>query len=405
MSHPLHGAGVQLLKILSNHAEVIMKAYLNGHISELELTPSQLKKLMDAQILWRPEAGEDLRLRRSVRQLLESGLADERGRQVDANIGSRLAVIRTLVANYKEALHRSSYREADIFLEELAEARYGLTESLQRSVRGLWNRIHNEFGYVATVSAKIRENQLAQSQVDELLDQLELIRFDEMAELAGSDRELRRLLIVSLQRSHAKVSHELNSAQSRLLVLLGQFREHLERSQLLKGFTLFVSQNPDYRIRDYTAEPIPNDLFNQATSFIQPAAINVNEIDHQQSLLEIVAKLKRVSELANSSEKRKAQTFELEQQQLINVQAEPIKQAVDDYFCHVIESGQNTSALAFLEQKNYPFDGELWLYQVIAGYEGLTLSEQAYFAIDKHGESHPDYSGNFVIKDVEMGLR
>ncbi|GLP95362.1 phosphoenolpyruvate carboxylase [Paraferrimonas sedimenticola] len=403
MSQSVKKAGVKLLRTLSNHAEVIMQAYTSGHVDETQLSPAQLKKLMEAQVLWRPQAGEDLRLRRAVRNLLESGLADERNRQVDANMAGRLARIRTTVANYKESMHRGAYREADVFLEELAETSYSLSESLQRSVRGLWHRIHNEFGYVSSVSAKIRENQLAQQQVSELLDQLELLKFDELAELAGSDRDLRRLLIVSLQQTHAEVSFELASAQTRLLRLLGKFREHLERSQLLKGFVLHCRQNPDYQPRDYAAESHPSELFNQAPGFIRSAAINTQDLEHRDAMLPLLAKLKIRRDKADEA-LQAGEAFSLEEQTQIQVEAEPIKQAVDDFFCEVIDSGETRSALAYLKQQELDFDPELWIYRVIAGYEGLNAEEQAYFALDRDGQKHQAFD-NYIIEDVTMGLR
>jgi ribosomal protein L31 len=45
------------------------------------------------------------------------------------------------------------------------------------------------------------------------------------------------------------------------------------------------------------------------------------------------------------------------------------------------------------------------LYQVIGGYQGLSMEEQDYFAIDTTGEPHPIYTGNYIITDVELGLR
>ncbi len=85
--------------------------------------------------------------------------------------------------------------------------------------------IDNEFGYVGTLNAKIRENELAQAQVSERLNGLELISFEELAEAAGERRELRRLLVANLQRTVSACTQELSIVQGRLLELLGRFRQ------------------------------------------------------------------------------------------------------------------------------------------------------------------------------------
>ena len=210
MSSNLHQAGVKLLRLLGRHAELVMDTYLGGSIDEEKLEPGTVKKLTDNGILWRPEPGEPLRLSRNVRALLEDGLKDERNRQINANVGSALATIKTLASHYREARASVDYSAAEAYLADLSEQVYSFTENLRYSIRVLWGRINNEFGYVGSISAKIRENELAQSQVSELLNGLEMIEFRDLGELAGDIRELRRLLVTSLQETLSSCAQELS---------------------------------------------------------------------------------------------------------------------------------------------------------------------------------------------------
>ena len=199
MNQNLFQSGVKLLNALSRHSEVIMRAYLVGSVGASDMSPKVLEQLLQLGVLWRPEQDGDYRLKSAVRNLLEGSLQDERNRQIDTNMASALAAIKTLAQHYKEALHYGRFAESQGHLSDLREHVYALTESLANHVRLLFSRINNEFGYVASVDAKIRENQLAQSQVTDLLNQIEMIQFDEMSELAGNNRDLRHLLVVALQ--------------------------------------------------------------------------------------------------------------------------------------------------------------------------------------------------------------
>ncbi|MFQ6372590.1 phosphoenolpyruvate carboxylase [Shewanella sp. YIC-542] len=406
MSSNLHQAGVKLLRLLGRHAELVMDAYLGGSVDEEKLEPATVKKLTDNGILWRPEAGESLRLSRNVRALLEDGLKDERNRQINANVGSALATIKTLANHYREARASVDYSAAEAYLADLSEQVYSFTESLRYSIRVLWGRINNEFGYVGSISAKIRENELAQSQVSDLLNGLEMFEFSELGELAGDIRELRRLLVTSLQETLSTCAQELSVVQGRLLELLGRFRKIQGRTRLLKGWLLYTDLHPEYEVADHVAHKQVPALFNQAQPLMVPAAVDVHNAQHEPQLLTLVANIKSIMRHAQpQSAVQQAQAVEVLADEAFDLPDNPLKQAVDGYFCAVIDSGRNQSALAYLAEQQLPWDAESWLFQVIGGFEGLSDEHKRYFALEPLGEAHPQYSGNFIIRDVEVGLR
>ncbi|MCW8107800.1 phosphoenolpyruvate carboxylase [Alteromonas ponticola] len=406
MNQNLRQSGVKFLNALSRHADLIMQVYLTGSLDEREHSPKVIDNLIQLGVLWRPDEEVGLRLKNAVRSLLESSLHDERNRQLDANIGSALASLKTLAHHYKEALAHSRYAESEAHLSDLTEHVYGLTESLSNSVRTLFSRINNEFGYVASIDAKIRENELAQSQVSELLKQLEMFRFEELSELAGNNRELRHLLIVTLQHSFSRVTQELSIVQARLLALLGRFREFRGRTRLLKGFMLHMEQKPDFAPGNYTKLTHVPMLFNQAANLIVPAAVDVKRVEHENDLQQLVGTIKALNRSRQQEQpERAAQKITIEKQSAVVFEEDKLKQAVEGYFCDVIATGKRITALEYLNENALDFDAEAWIYQVIGGYQGLTLEEQTYFAIETTGESHPVYSGNYIIEDVELGLR
>lgn len=405
MSSNLHQAGVKLLKQLGRHADIIMDTYLAGALNEEAHDPSVVEKLKQAGILWRPEPDQALRLKRSVRALLEEGLSDERNRQIDANVGSALATIKTLASHYKEARHNADYSAAEAYLADLSEHVYSFADSLRYSIRLLWGRINNEFGYVGTINAKIRENELAQSQVSELLNGLELCQFSELGEIAGDIRELRKLLVTTLQETISDCAQELSAVQGRLLELLGRFRQIRGRTRLLKGWLLYTSLHPDYRPADHVSQQAVPSLFNRAEPILAPAAVDVHNSSQELELLNLVAHIKAISRhvvVVGAREQEVA--VPIGPSEDFDLPDNPLKQAVDGYFIEVIASGLRQSALEYLVDKGLPWDPESWIYQVIGGYEGLADEHKAYFELEPLGEAHPTYSGNFIIRDVELWL-
>ena len=314
MSQALIQTGTRLLNALGKHSDLIMQAYIGGTVDEQNHSPKVLEQLVQLGVLWRPESQSELRLKSAVRTLLEGSLQDERNRTINANIGASLASLKTLAEHYKEALHYNKYNESAAHMSDLTEHVYQLSESLSNSVRVLFGRITNEFGYVSSVDAKIRENELAQGQVTDLLSQLECFRFDELSEIAGSNRELRHLLVVSLQQRFSKAAQELSVVQARLIDLLGRFREFQGRTRLLKGYLLHMEQHPDFAPGNYTNLTQVPILFNQSNSVISAAAPDVNNVEHENDYQEIVSSLTHIHQ-------RKGKHDEADEPQDIDVES------------------------------------------------------------------------------------
>ncbi|MBU2918029.1 phosphoenolpyruvate carboxylase [Psychrosphaera sp. F3M07] len=406
MNINLNKSGVSLLNALSNHSELIMQAYFSGSVNEAEYSPNIIQSLIDLKVLWRPESDVQLRLRPSLRTLLEESLQDESNRQIDANIGNLLATLTTQAEHYKEALAHQKYNESQAHLSDLTEHVYTLTETLSTNVRLLWSRISNEFGYVSSVDAKIRENELAQTQVTDMLNQLSMFHFDTLSQLAGSHRELRHLLVITLQSAFATSTQELSLVQSKLLELLGRFREFKGRTRLLKGFMLHMEQKPDFTPVNYsTLSQVPN-LFNRADGIIKAAAPDIHNVEHEFELTSLVNNLRSVNRLWQGKLNREvANPLILEQETSVSLEEDLLKNAVENYFCEVIDSGQNTRALDYYNKHDLTFDQEVWIYQVLGAFQGLPDSERQYFDIDLEGVPHQVFDGNFIIQDIELGLR
>lgn len=405
MSTNLHQAGVKLLKQLGRHSELIMDVYLSGSVSENSDNGAAIEKLRKADILWRPEPDQELRLKRSVRALLEEALSDERNRQIDSNVGSSLASIKTLACHYKEARQNVDFGATEAYLSDLSEHVYSFAEGLRYSIRVLWSRINNEFGYVGTINAKIRENELAQSQVTELLNGLAMFQFSELGEIAGDIRELRKLLVTTLQETLSDCTQELSVVQGRLLELLGRFRQIKGRTRLLKGWLLYTDLHPDYKPVDHVSHKHLPVLFNRAEAILAPAAVDVHNTSYEAELLDIVSRVKAISRTPHELSVREHDvSVSLSKAEDFAIPDNPLKLAVDNYFCAVIDSGRSQSALEYLSENELPWDKESWLYQVICGYEGLAQEHKDYFELESIGEPDPIYTGNFIIRDVELGF-
>ena len=166
-----------------------------------------------------------------------------------------------------------------------------------------------------------------------------------------------------------------------------------------------MEQQPDFAPGNYanlTNVPV---LFNQSASIIATAAPDVNNVEHEADYQHIVAALSHIHKRQSKHEDTKPADIDVTAQSTVSLEKDPLQKAVEDYFCDVIDSGQPKTALDYFEQHALEFDPEVWIYQVIGGYQALDEQDKQFFALEPHGKNDKVYTGNFYISDITLGLR
>lgn len=409
MSESFRKSGIHFLKSLGRHAELILDTYVEGVVpSHYEDDGKAIDALIQQQVLWRPDDHEGLHLTRSVRGLLEQALKDERNRQIDLNIGSSIAVIKTLIGHYKEAQAKGNYRDAAAYSRDIGETVFTIIESLRGNVRSLWHHINNEFGLVGTLSAKIRENELAKQQVEFILNGLEMFDFQELSELSGINAQLRRLLVVNLQRTVSSCSTELQSVQNRLRYMMTHFKEAQARSDLIRGYLVFSDNHPEFQPACYPEQSALPVLFNQLEPLMIKGLLDVTIEDHDGDLLAIAQTVTRQDSTKTTEVLIASGPLIFEAMTEVSVQDKPERIAVDAFFCHSLDRrGAKLSALDYYyaHALNLTWSDELWLFAVIGYYFEMDSAARSLFGHEIKAQPHAAFSGNQFITDFEVWTR
>jgi len=406
MSDEIRKSGIQFLKSLSRHADLILDTYLEGVVpANHEDNHKAITTLIQQQVLWRPTEDEGLHLTQAIRNMLEQGLKDERNRQLDINMGSAIATIKTLIGHYKEAQSTGNYRDSNAYLRDIGEQVFSLIESLRRNVHKLWTHINNEFGRVGSLSAKIRENELAQEQVEAILVGLGMFDFKDLAELSGANPQLRKLLVVNLQWEIDKCATELSSAQKRLFRMLGHFKEIRARSALIRGFQVFSEAHPDYQPPCYPELTNMSGLFNVISPIEAKALLNTTIEDHDSVLTQIVQSIKIAAVEQAESPDRQSRAVEIKAMAEVEIEEKPETLAVENFLSHVIETGgQKISALSYYQMIDFILDEEFWLFAVFSYMDSMDEEESSVFKKKLLINTHTEFTGNQFIEDIEVWI-
>lgn len=399
----LHALGVARLSLIGKHSEPLMHAYINGHFDETSINDAALDKLVKARVLHRPDESQPLSLRPDVNSLIASLTEDERKRQINADVAGQLEQIRTRVKHFSDAQYRGDYAASEHHFQLLTEKVHDMTGQFSDAIASLWNRLNSDFGFVSNLGEKIRENELAQKQLRRLLDGFELIDFNELIELAQSSGPLRKLLVSQLQVTISDNSSSLLEVQKRLVELMARFRQQQERAQLITNMAAFLKQHPNFEVGDYPNRSHVPELVNQAAPIIASASVALDKVGDQQVLGDMVRSLdiprsSYVEPLASGGE------FDLEQELAIEAKHQQLKEDVESFFIESFEQDKPLSALDYLHTKGLEWDGEMWLFQVIAEHEGLAYQLRQRFDLVKDKAFENAFNQVEVISDVHLGV-
>jgi len=404
LANNLMRVGAERLALIGKHAEALMQGYLQGEIDETQFSPQALSKLASARILYQPDESKGLMLRPLVMELIASMVTDENRRHINADVADKLEQIEHRVHSYKEAQRLGDYVKAEFAMQLVAEQVHDLTGQFDEAIHSLWHRLNTNFGFVASLSDKIRENQRAQNQIHRLLDGLSLIQFDELIALGDGSPTLRRLLVSQLQ-AHMSVHHRsLLEVQKRLLALMGRFREQQARSLLITNMASYLRQQPQLQVGDYAWRTQVPEIINQAAALSSAAAVSLDETVHHDLYAEMVRDLgaqlaKRELKLPDSAS---AGASELVADAYVETKHQALKEDAERLFLAAVDAPEPVSALTYLQTQALDWDAEIWLFQILAEHQGLPRSERELFGLSRVEVQANAFNHTQVIEDIHI---
>ena len=186
--------GVEHLKLLGRHADLVMRSYYGESIDLLEQDKA-IVRLLDARVFSHVDEQGGPKLGEPARQLIAQLIADERRRKVNPEIGDFLEDIRHRTNQINQAQQQGNHAHADYLFGLLAQDVDDLNSRIIGGLESLWNRLNSDFAFVGSLPEKMVENEKAGQEVERWLEGLKMIDFAELIGLCGSNPRLRSLLV------------------------------------------------------------------------------------------------------------------------------------------------------------------------------------------------------------------
>ena len=401
-SNPLFELGKGRLELIGKHADVLMQGYLAGHVNELAISQQALQKLLEGRVLFYPDE-QSLSLRPIVNELIASLTQDERKRQINSDVGEHLDQIHTRVQSLQAARQKGDYAASEHHMQLLTERVYDMTGQFGDAIESLWHRLNTEFGFVSSLDDKILEIELAQRQLRRILDGFGIINFDDLIQLAGSDGSLRKLLVSQLQTRISEHSGSLLEVQKRLVLLMARFRHQQDRALLINRMGAFLRQHPNFKIGNYANRSQVPAVINQAKGIVAQGFIALDRAQDSYILAELARAVPRQSVVEIATEQQDT-GFSIAEKSTVVTQQNQLAKDVEDFFIRVIDSNEALSGVDYLAEEELTWDAEIWLFQIVAEYEGLPSHSKDSFELKKISAQHSPFNHLHIIQDVQIGM-
>lgn len=404
LTHSLLATGTERLGLIGKHAEVLMKTYVSGELDETQLSERALRKLVHANLIYQPDETRGFILRPQFSDLIASMVADENRRHINADVADKLETMRMRVQSYRDAQRRGDTTKADFQLQLLTEQVHDLAGQFGEAIDSLWHRLNSNFGFVGSLTDKIRENDRAQKQITRLLDGLNLIDFNELIELGEGNVHLRKLLVSQLQRQLSEHHTSLLEVQLRLVELMGRFREQQARSLLIANMAGFLREHPGFAVGNYADRSQVPSLFNHAAGIHPAAAASLDNHLAQQFVADIVRSLPAKPKLPDAEESTRAEVASIADVSEVEARQRQLKADVEAFMLSVIDTQATTSALDYLNHQALQWDPEVWLYQVLSEHQGLQREQRRLFRLQRNEAPASRFNELYLIADLELSF-
>src|SRR5699024_1224310 len=402
--HRLVEEGIKRLRLLARHSQLLMHVYTGGSINEEQASGSAIEQLLHARVLWRADEDGSLRISHKLRELIAEMVADEERRSTHADVASFLQDLRGLNNRYLEAQHKGDYSTLEHVRKLLSDVVDDFNNRFADAIDSLWQRLNSDFGFVHSLTDKIRENTRAQEQARRLHDGLTLIDFDEWIHVAGSHGFLRKLLVSQWQQQVSQHYSSLRLVHARLEQLITRFREQQANVKLVRSMVHYLRTHTQYQPQAYEQRSKVPALFNVAAGMPLLVHPHLESHSDQAAMVALFAALPKRHAEAVAMASAEAVQF-TEQESVAPLQG-AMKQAAEVFFLQVVEqNGAPLSAVQYWQQQQHQWPADIWLFQVLSEYQGLPQSHKKHFVFQPQETPASATNALRLVRDYQLRLK
>ncbi|MBU2874537.1 hypothetical protein [Marinobacter salexigens] len=405
-AHDAHGT----LRALAKYGEAILEAHLrNGNrVPDSDDNLGLIETLEHHRLVWRIGDNEDLQLKKVLVQFLDHITESERRRYASAQVDILWQQLSDLFLEYKEAKKRSALTDIDRLEGEIKECLADVIEDIRNATEAFATYINTGFAYITDLQLRIRENERVIERAGRLITLFESFRIRELAEQAGSDAFLKRLLLRHLPATLESSQKNLSYALNQLRKMLVRMREDQRLSRMVGAFEAHFINNRGFEpsIDHLDLRHVPEYL-NTVEPFQIKGFGDIYDSADDLELIEIAAKARTIPiEIEDKSVPEGMATVNFDVDGETEVEEEdPVEEAIEGLIQQVVDGAlgeRSILASEALASTGLEIDKADWLQAIVSEIESLSDGDQQYIEVIYHRVPHRIYPDNVMVSDLTL---
>jgi len=402
-----------LLRQIGAHDQLLADAYVYGTVNELQSESRKITNLHKVGLLRPDDDIGDYRVTAELKRMLNRLMRKQSSYRQLSDMGKVIDTLDDMVNDYRVSVQNNQQDDAEYYLDQLDDLLYEAKDNLNVSLENMHHAISSQFGFVSTLSAKVRENERALEYAQKLLTELQQIDPESCYEWTDwacpSD----------FARKVSGFVYWFNQTLPRLRFIIDNMRLSLFRlrrdekqASLLRNMARYLNQHPEFEISDnlYEDEQLPETL-----KFAPPIAlksyVDTRNSDVEAPLIALVQALRKPTKTDRTTE-REVSELELEEEQTFVINHDFFEEQTERLFEQVIRYGDAISAIQYWQTalqswivEDKLIDPKEWVELVFSSYCKLTNDQQDAIDIKPKGTLVAGTTANFTYSDVEILLR
>lgn len=406
-----HDAQAALLA-LARHADIILDAHLNNgnRMRETSENRTILETLEHHRLVWRyrDDDDPDPNLNKELIHLLVHITGAQRRRWASEQIQDLWAALEELFNDYREAKRLGAFADKDRLESSIKEHLNIIIEDIRSATEAYVGYLNSGFSYVTDLELRMRENTRAIDKAGKLNTLFDSFNIRELAEQAGNDPFLRRLLLKHLPASLEEGRKNLSYALNQLRLMLVRMREDQRLSKLVGGFEVHFANQPGYipSIADLNLDHCPARV-NITSVFHVDSQPDIYDSADEDALIEMAMTARTVHDpepTAKETNRAEAITNDRDTQTEID-EDDPLDLLAERVVQHVVHGYVGDSelhALEVLAASNLSSEGAVWLSALEGELNALAPEHRDCVDVVYWTSPHTTYPDNLSIYNMTL---
>jgi len=403
-----------LLRQIGAYNDLLASAYVYGSIASDEQDVNTINLLHKSGLIRPDDSPGEYRVTTDLKRMLNRLMRKQTSYRQLTDMGKVIDAIEEVVKDYQLATLAKEQEDAEYYLDQLDDLLYETKDSLNNNLENMHFAIVSQFGFVSSLSNKIRQNERYLSHAQKLLNELQQIDPHdcyEWLDWVACPNEFARK-ISSFVYWYNQILPKLRLIIDNMRISLFRLRRDEKQASQLRNMARFLRKHPEFDLDEnlYELSYLPEQL-KYAPSMPLKSYVDTKQTDIEQPLLLLVQSLRKQAAVTPIKPRT---TSEVSFKPIEKVAAEEdfFEQQTELLFERVIITSNSVSALSFYQEfqnvwlaEAQMIEPKAWIELVFSCYCKLTSAQQKALNIKMKGVAVNGTTDNYSYSDVVIELK